>query len=58
MSSTDMVAADLGSWAVEDEQDLGDGQRLMRVRRTAEGRWERDDLGGVAFVPLIGAGGW
>jgi protein-L-isoaspartate(D-aspartate) O-methyltransferase len=36
----------------------GEGQRLVRVRRTAEGRWERDDLGGVAFVPLIGAGGW
>jgi protein-L-isoaspartate(D-aspartate) O-methyltransferase len=35
-----------------------DGQRLIRVRRTAEGSWERDDLGAVAFVPLIGAGGW
>lgn len=35
-----------------------DGQRLVRVRRTAEARWEEEDLGAVAFVPLIGAGGW
>ncbi|MGI9645171.1 MAG: protein-L-isoaspartate(D-aspartate) O-methyltransferase, partial [Ilumatobacteraceae bacterium] len=33
-------------------------QRLVRVRRLAEDRYESDDLGGVAFVPLIGAQGW
>ena len=33
-------------------------QRLLRVRRVAGGRYEREDLGGVRFVPLIGAGGW
>lgn len=33
------------------------GQRLVRVRRTAAGT-EQDDLGAVAFVPLIGAQGW
>lgn len=32
-------------------------QRLVRLRRTADGL-QRDDLGGVAFVPLIGAGGF
>jgi protein-L-isoaspartate(D-aspartate) O-methyltransferase len=36
----------------------GEGQRLIRVRRTAADAWSREDLGGVAFVPLIGAGGW
>lgn len=33
-------------------------QRLVRVVRTAEGRYDRDDLEEVAFVPLIGAEGW
>ncbi len=33
------------------------GQRLLRVRRTTDGN-EVEDLGGVAFVPLIGADGW
>lgn len=32
-------------------------QRLLRVRRTPEGTVE-EDLGGVAFVPLIGEEGW
>jgi protein-L-isoaspartate(D-aspartate) O-methyltransferase len=36
----------------------GESQRLVRVRRTAAEAWTREDLGGVAFVPLIGAGGW
>lgn len=35
-----------------------DGQRLVRVRRVTDSAWEQDDLGAVAFVPLIGAGGW
>jgi len=32
-------------------------QSLIRVRRTAEGI-EQENLGGVAFVPLVGAEGW
>ena len=32
-------------------------QRLLRLRRTSSGI-EREDLGGVAFVPLIGSGGF
>jgi protein-L-isoaspartate(D-aspartate) O-methyltransferase len=34
------------------------GQSLLRLRRTAADRWEEDDLGGVAFVPLLGRQGW
>jgi protein-L-isoaspartate(D-aspartate) O-methyltransferase len=33
-------------------------QRLLRVRRVGPDAYEREDLGGVRFVPLIGAGGW
>jgi protein-L-isoaspartate(D-aspartate) O-methyltransferase len=33
-------------------------QRLVRVERLGEGAFERDDLGAVRFVPLIGAAGW
>ena len=33
-------------------------QRLTRVTRRGEGRFETQDLGGVRFVPLIGAHGW
>ncbi|HVJ00279.1 MAG TPA: protein-L-isoaspartate(D-aspartate) O-methyltransferase [Sphingomonas sp.] len=33
-------------------------QRLTRMTRTEGGRFETDDLGAVAFVPLIGAEGW
>ena len=33
-------------------------QRLIRVTRTAADRFEEEDLGGVTFVPLIGAEGW
>lgn len=33
-------------------------QRLLRITRVAEDRFEREDLGGVAFVPLIGERGW
>lgn len=35
-----------------------DEQRLFRVRRTGEEKFQEDDLGGVRFVPLIGAQGW
>lgn len=33
-------------------------QRLLRITRVAKDRFEREDLGGVAFVPLIGERGW
>jgi protein-L-isoaspartate(D-aspartate) O-methyltransferase len=33
-------------------------QNLVRVRRHADGSLVREDLGGVRFVPLIGAQGW
>ena len=33
-------------------------QRLVRVRRMSEAAFQEEDLGGVRFVPLIGAGGW
>lgn len=35
------------------------GQDLLRIRRSADReRFEEEDLGGVRFVPLIGAQGW
>ena len=33
-------------------------QRLVRVTRRADGALEQEDLGGVRFVPLLGAQGW
>src|SRR5262245_48748091 len=33
-------------------------QTLIRVRRTGESRFEEEDFGAVAFVPLIGEEGW
>jgi protein-L-isoaspartate O-methyltransferase len=33
-------------------------QRLLRIRRLDEAEFHEDDLGGVCFVPLIGAEGW
>ena len=33
-------------------------QSLVRVRRRPDGSSAREDLGGVRFVPLIGAQGW
>ncbi|HSU83800.1 MAG TPA: protein-L-isoaspartate(D-aspartate) O-methyltransferase [Thermoanaerobaculia bacterium] len=33
-------------------------QSLVRVRRRPDGTHAREDLGGVRFVPLIGAQGW
>jgi protein-L-isoaspartate(D-aspartate) O-methyltransferase len=35
-----------------------DGQRLVRVRRLPSGVVQRDDLGSVRFVPLVGQQGW
>ena len=33
-------------------------QRLIRLTRREGSKFDRDDLGGVNFVPLIGAEGW
>jgi protein-L-isoaspartate(D-aspartate) O-methyltransferase len=33
-------------------------QELVRVTRRADGTFEHEELGGVRFVPLIGAEGW
>jgi protein-L-isoaspartate(D-aspartate) O-methyltransferase len=33
-------------------------QRLVRVRRTSASAFQRDELGYVRFVPLVGAQGW
>ncbi len=33
-------------------------QTLLRVRRISEDEYQTEDLGGVRFVPLIGAAGW
>jgi protein-L-isoaspartate(D-aspartate) O-methyltransferase len=36
----------------------GQLQKLVRIRRVADDRYEEEDLGDVIFVPLIGAEGW
>lgn len=33
-------------------------QKLVRVRRISEDKYQEEDLGAVRFVPLIGAAGW
>jgi protein-L-isoaspartate(D-aspartate) O-methyltransferase len=33
-------------------------QRLVLVERRGDADWHEDDLGGVMFVPLVGAQGW
>jgi protein-L-isoaspartate(D-aspartate) O-methyltransferase len=38
--------------------DTPRSQRLMRVTRVGPERFDEEDLGGVNFVPLIGAEGW
>lgn len=35
-----------------------DSQKLLRITRRGEARFDEDDLGEVRFVPLIGAHGW
>jgi protein-L-isoaspartate(D-aspartate) O-methyltransferase len=35
-----------------------DHQRLMRIDRRSRVQYQAADLGGVAFVPLVGAEGW
>jgi protein-L-isoaspartate(D-aspartate) O-methyltransferase len=37
---------------------IGQSQRLIKLVRVAEDRFEQEDLGGVGFVPLIGAQGY
>ncbi|MCK9537909.1 MAG: protein-L-isoaspartate(D-aspartate) O-methyltransferase [Dokdonella sp.] len=34
------------------------GQRLRRITRRGKTQYEEEDLGGVRFVPLVGAEGW
>lgn len=34
------------------------GQRLVKLVRTGAATWAEEDLGDVAFVPLVGAEGW
>jgi protein-L-isoaspartate(D-aspartate) O-methyltransferase len=36
----------------------GEGQTLRKITRLEEQRYEEENLGGVAFVPLIGEHGW
>jgi protein-L-isoaspartate(D-aspartate) O-methyltransferase len=38
--------------------DTPQEQELVRVTRTSENDYEREGLGGVRFVPLIGVQGW
>jgi protein-L-isoaspartate(D-aspartate) O-methyltransferase len=33
-------------------------QDLIRVQRLSETEWKTDNLGAVAYVPLVGAKGW
>jgi protein-L-isoaspartate(D-aspartate) O-methyltransferase len=33
-------------------------QDLLRLRRLSETEYQREELGGVRFVPLVGEGGW
>ena len=33
-------------------------QKLVRLRRISEHEYQEEDMGGVRFVPLIGAAGW
>ena len=38
--------------------ELAWDQRLVRVTRRGDDAFDEEDLGGVVFVPLIGAHGW
>jgi protein-L-isoaspartate(D-aspartate) O-methyltransferase len=54
--------------ALKEELDIGGvlvmpvglpgAQRLMKVRRVSANHFDEHDLGGVSFVPLIGAQAW
>ncbi len=38
--------------------DRGWGQRLLKLTRVEVDAFQQEDLGGVVFVPLVGAQGW
>ena len=38
--------------------ERGWGQRLLKLTRIDAGTFRQEDLGGVVFVPLVGAQGW
>jgi protein-L-isoaspartate(D-aspartate) O-methyltransferase len=38
--------------------DEGQHQRLLKITRTGNDKFEEDDLGPVMFVPLVGEHGW
>ena len=48
----------VGGWMIMPAGAEAGGQRLIRQRRTGEDEFIQEDLGRVAFVPLIGAHGW
>ncbi len=49
---------DTGGRLVMPVGEPGDVQKLIKVVRTGGDEYEREDLGAVRFVPLIGAHGW
>ena len=49
---------DIGGRLVMPVGDSPRSQRLIKVTRQDARHFEEEDLGGVAFVPLIGAHGW
>jgi protein-L-isoaspartate(D-aspartate) O-methyltransferase len=38
--------------------ESNDTQRLIKMTRVSESHFKEEDLGGVVFVPLVGAHGW
>ena len=48
----------LGGRLVMPVGDRGWGQRLLKLTRTGADAFAQEDLGGVVFVPLVGAQGW
>jgi protein-L-isoaspartate(D-aspartate) O-methyltransferase len=49
---------DIGGRLVIPVGDRRGEQRLLRITRVAANKFEEEDLGGVMFVPLVGAEGW
>jgi protein-L-isoaspartate(D-aspartate) O-methyltransferase len=52
-----LAQLEIGGRLVVPSGTLAD-QRLLRITRTAQDRYERVDLGDVRFVPLVGEEGW
>ncbi len=48
----------LGGRLVMPVGERGWGQRLLKLTRTVADAFVQEDLGGVVFVPLVGAQGW